>query len=141
MTYKPHENLDTSKKYQQKLLELGNFIEITTPYVEGMESISMKVLVRMRGPVHVELTAANITWLTKAIAIQVSAGTFKSKRCGDDDDIDELDDEDEPPAPMHVVEVLPPTLPERSPSPQAHVASDPPAKKTKISDFFKSKNQ
>ena len=129
----------TSKKCQQKLLELGDFVEITTPHVEGMESISMRVLSRFHGPVHVEINAANITWLTKAIAIQVSAGTFKSKRCGDDE-VDDVDDEADTPAPAHVVEVIPPTLPERSPSPQAHVSPGPPSKKTKISDFFKSKD-
>ena len=139
-----------SKKYQGALAALGDTVEVRTPAVGDLQPITMTMKSNFRGMSWVEVTNQNLSWLTKAVAIQVSEGGHKGKRArtdgglhqcqsSDSDDSVSADGADDTTAP-EVVPVVPsvdvfsmlPPMPKRSPTP------DPPvAKRTgKITSFF-----
>ena len=72
-----------NKRYQTRLMELPNVMSIRTPKIGNIPEIDINVLGRLKGPVHIEMTDASITWLTKAVAHQVDDGDFHSKWKGD----------------------------------------------------------
>ena len=145
-----------SKKYQQALTDMGEVINVTTPHVGDLQPIVMRMLARPRGMSWVEITDANLSWLTKAVAIQVAEGchtSMRSKRarCDASDDDDECSADDDEPQSVNiepqtvvcepvepscdVASPLPP-MPKRSPTPEPKGC--PVQKRTgKLTDFFR----
>ena len=68
-----------AKRYQTRMAEIPNIMSAKTPVIGDIPQININVLGRMKGPVHIEMTDASITWLTRAVAHQVDDGDFHSK--------------------------------------------------------------
>lgn len=69
-----------SRRSQRALGDIGPTVTRQTPRVGDLVPIQMTVLTDFKGVLWVEPTAANISWLTKAIALQVEDGKPRSKR-------------------------------------------------------------
>ena len=139
------------KGVQAALAEKPETIVIQTPQVGDLAPIAMRVITDLKGPLWIEVSDATLTWLTKAVDIQVRSGTVRSRRStkslddtGADgafgaDDSDDTDGSDGAgtthvaAGTEQVVAVLPPPMPKRSPTPEPK----PTMKKAKLTDYFR----
>ena len=81
-----------NKKSQDKLVKIGDVITITTPHVHGIDPVAMNVMTNYHGPIWVEITNENMSWITKAVGAQVPDGSHKSKRARCLEDAENADD-------------------------------------------------
>ena len=68
------------KRWKAAMATMPKIVEVMTPSTTDIESITVKIIASMSGPVQMKITDASMTWLTRSIAAQVASGEVHSAR-------------------------------------------------------------